>query len=244
MKGNDEGSGSAAGAVQRVHGRWPARQRRAVVVVAVVVAVASALSACGGGSPHGQGVAVLPSTTQPEASGGGPSSSQGAAAAGSTTPSSTARTGAVTTLPSASSVQEEALEFAECMRSNGITDFPDPSSGGGFLFPASSGTIQSPQFQAAQKACQKYMPQVGSGSPPTKQALARMLKVAQCMRRHGVSDFPDPVTSVPPHALAGGAVGIISDIDGVILVFPSTIDEQSPQFTQAAAECAFPLHNH
>ena len=44
---------------------------------------------------------------------------------------------------------------------------------------------------------------------------------------------------------AGYSVGgVISDIDGVILVFPSTIDEQSPQFTLAAAECAFPLHNH
>ncbi len=70
-----------------------------------------------------------------------------------------------------------------------------------------------------------------------------MLKVSQCMRRHGISDFPDPLTSVPSDALAG-TTGVISDIDGVILVFPSTIDEQSPQFTQAAAACAFPLHNH
>jgi hypothetical protein len=37
---------------------------------------------------------------------------------------------------------------------------------------------------------------------------------------------------------------VISDIEGVILVFPGTIDEQSPGFTHAAAVCAFPLHNH
>ena len=99
----------------------------------------------------------------------------------------------MTTLPSAASPQEEALKFAECMRSHGITDFPDPSSGGGFIFPASRGIIQSPQFQAAQKACQKYMPPgPGSGPPPSAQAMAQMLKVSQCMRRHGIVRLPRP----------------------------------------------------
>ena len=63
------------------------------------------------------------------------------------------------------------------------------------------------------------------------------------MRQHGVSDFPDPRTSAPPNPLGSG-VGEISDIEGVILLFPSTIDQQSPVFTRAAAACAFPLHNH
>ena len=82
------------------------------------------------------------------------------------TSSSIVAGGVVTTLPSAASPPEEALEFAGCMRSHGITDFPDPSSGGGFVFHASAGMTQSPQFQAAQKACQKYMPPgPGSGRP-------------------------------------------------------------------------------
>jgi len=46
-----------------------------------------------------------------------------------------------------------------------------------------------------------------------------------------------------PRAAVGGN-GVISDIDGVILVFLRTIDEQSPAFTRAAAVCRFPLHNH
>jgi hypothetical protein len=37
---------------------------------------------------------------------------------------------------------------------------------------------------------------------------------------------------------------MISDIDGVMLVFPATLDTQSPAFTRAAAACQFPLHNH
>jgi hypothetical protein len=63
------------------------------------------------------------------------------------------------------------------------------------------------------------------------------------MREHGISNFPDPRTSVPPNPFGSGA-GVISDIEGVILIFPSTIDQQSPAFMQAAAACEFPLHNH
>jgi hypothetical protein len=68
-----------------------------------------------------------------------------------------------------------------------------------------------------------------------------MLQVSQCMRRHGIYDFPDPRSTMP--SLRPG-IGDISDIDGVILVFPVTIDQQSPAFTRAAVACAFPLHNH
>jgi hypothetical protein len=68
-----------------------------------------------------------------------------------------------------------------------------------------------------------------------------MLKVSRCMRRHGISEFPDPVTSVPSD-LAG--IGMVSDRDGAILVFPRTLDMQSPMFTQAAAACGFRLSNH
>jgi hypothetical protein len=67
------------------------------------------------------------------------------------------------------------------------------------------------------------------------------------MRRNGVYDFPDPRTSVPSNPFGRGGVsrgGVISDIEGVILIFPSTIDQQSPAFTRASAVCAFPLHNH
>ena len=247
MKDNDEGSDTAASAARTALVRWPAWTRGSVALIAVVAVVAVGLSACGGGPTNSQGVAALPSTTsQPDTSGGGPSSSQ-VAGASSTSSASALTGGAVTTLPSSASPQEQALEFAECMRSHGIADFPDPSSGGGFTFSASPGIIHGPHFQAAQNACQKYLPLgPGSGPPPSAQAMAQMLKVSQCMRRHGISGFPDPRTSVPPHGLAGAGVGVgvISDIDGVILVFPSTIDEQSPAFTAAAAACSFPLHNH
>jgi hypothetical protein len=127
------------------------------------------------------------------------------------------------------------------MRSNGVPNFPDPSGGG---FPLTAGTDRSsPAFKAAQAKCQKFLPAgPGSGPPPSAKALAQMLKVAQCMRRHGISNFPDPRTSLPSDL--SGFNGVISDIDGVIFVFPATVDQKSPAFVRAAAACAFPLHNH
>jgi len=60
-------------------------------------------------------------------------------------------------LPGASSMPakhvdiEEELDFAHCMRSHGISDFPDPMPGGGFDIP---GDTNSPQFETAANACQ------------------------------------------------------------------------------------------
>ncbi|HEX3806320.1 MAG TPA: hypothetical protein VHV52_06025 [Gaiellaceae bacterium] len=136
------------------------------------------------------------------------------------------------------------------MRANGVPNFPDPSAGGGFLFPAGSGVDpSSPAFEAARAKCQKYLPgsalAPGTTTHPSAQWLAHMVKAAQCMRRHGIPDFPDPRTSIPTNPFpAGSGGGVISDIEGAVFVFPHTIDMQSPLFTRAAATCGFPLHNH
>jgi hypothetical protein len=63
-------------------------------------------------------------------------------------------------------MQESALNFSKCMRSHGVPNFPDPEfrhSGGGGLGIRIGGKgsgidPNSPQFQAAQKACQSLMP--------------------------------------------------------------------------------------
>ena len=153
--------------------------------------------------------------------------------------------------PSQTQLQQDALRYAQCMRANGVPSFPDPDAGGGFSFRAGSGIDpSSPAFKAARATCQKLLPGGGPPGPgatthPSAQALAQMVTVAQCMRRHGLPDFPDPRTSVPANPFpAGSPGGVISDIGGVILVFPGTFDLQSPLFTRAAAACRFPLHNH
>jgi hypothetical protein len=59
-------------------------------------------------------------------------------------------------------MQAQALKYSECMRSHGVAGFPDPDFHGGTVqikISASSGIDpRSPQFQAAQAACQKDLP--------------------------------------------------------------------------------------
>jgi hypothetical protein len=65
-------------------------------------------------------------------------------------------------------MQEKALQFSQCMRSHGVPSFPDPEfshNGGGVGVRIGGknggpGRIDpnSPQFQAAQKACQSILP--------------------------------------------------------------------------------------
>jgi hypothetical protein len=201
-----------------------------------LLAVATLLSGvlvagCGGSSP-GPSVARLGSATT---SGSTAAAGSGAASSGSSSPSA---------------LDSDALAFAKCMRSNGVPNFPDPQAGGGFLFRANHGLMSSPAVKAAQAKCRKLLPGGGPPGPgtttnPSPQTLAHYLKLAQCMRKQGVYDFPDPRTSFPSNPFGSDpGNGVISDIEGVILVFPSTINEQSPAFTRAAAACAFPLHNH
>jgi hypothetical protein len=150
-------------------------------------------------------------------------------------------------VPSQTQLQGSLLKFAACMRESGEPNFPDPSSGG-FQFREGGGVDpSSPTFAAAHAKCAKFLP-IGAGlapgaqTHPTTQWLAQMLKAAECMRGRGIPNFPDPGTSVP--SSLGSRIREVSNIDGAIFVFPSTIDPQSPAFLRAAVACKFPLHNH
>jgi hypothetical protein len=59
----------------------------------------------------------------------------------------------------------EELNFARCMRSHGITNFPDPTSSG--PFPIYPGDANSPQFEAAAHACRVTGIYWNSGPPPS-----------------------------------------------------------------------------
>jgi hypothetical protein len=201
----------------------PSARKPAVLTAATILSVALALAGCG--SSSSSRVAHL-------------SSGKGA--------SSTGSEGGGSSPESPASLEQAGVAYAKCMRASGVPNFPDPKAGGGFLFHARAGmNPSSPAFKAAQARCRHFMPPgPGSGPPPSPQTLAKFLNIARCMRQHGVDDFPDPRTSVPSNPFGSGGYGVISDIEGVILIFPSTIDQRSPAFTRASAACAFPLHNH
>jgi hypothetical protein len=89
------------------------------------------------------------------------------------------------------------IAYAQCMRSHGISDFPDPQAGpngqgAGWLLPAGL-NMTSPQFQAAENSCGP-MPNLGGSSvPPLTAAQQRQyLRWAACIRAHGVPSFKDP----------------------------------------------------
>jgi hypothetical protein len=140
---------------------------------------------------------------------------------------------------SSSSADVSGIKFADCMRSHGVSNFPDPGSGGGGvkISPSSGINPQSPAFQSAQSACSKLLPGGGPLKGPVSESRKLgMLKLARCMRAHGLTTFPDP-TATPPSPGAG--FGVAFGAPGSFIAVPQSM-MQSPAFRQAAAECGFP----
>jgi hypothetical protein len=140
---------------------------------------------------------------------------------------------------SSSSVASTGLKYARCMRTHGVPNFPDPGSSGEVQLSGGTGGINpnSPAFEAAQKDCGKLLPYGGFGKGPSHASVSAektMLAIAECMRAHGISGFPDPTTTRPA-SMAGlsGALGY----DGVYFAFPDTLNLQSPAAEQAEKSC-------
>jgi hypothetical protein len=122
-----------------------------------------------------------------------------------------------------STTYQKALAFAHCMRSNGVPDFPDPNSSGGFTFNGSNGgghpNTGGPAKGAALNDCRHLDPNGGTVTPAEQQQfLTQALRFTRCMRAHGLPNFPDPTT-----------VGQIR--------LPSGIDKRSPQLQSALRAC-------
>lgn len=97
--------------------------------------------------------------------------------------------------------REQAVKFAECIRSNGVSAFPDPNASGQFAYgiPSYSSPLNpsSAAWQKAIGACKSLEP---SGFMPTSftpAQLAARLKFAHCVRANGVPSFPDPTAHGP-----------------------------------------------
>jgi hypothetical protein len=109
---------------------------------------------------------------------------------------------------SSGSAGAKLVAYAQCMRSHGLPDYPDPAEGVLPKVTAQQLEVSAPQLQAAQGACQHLLPATtGSLSasslqqcymadvcPQTlvQQALNAGRKFAQCMRSHGLPNWPDP----------------------------------------------------
>jgi hypothetical protein len=90
----------------------------------------------------------------------------------------------------------QLVEFARCMRSNGIKNFPDPVNGAFSFSGVGPDRVDpsSPAFQAAKAACIHLVPGEAQRLAVTAQDLAAGDKLATCMRSHGFPAFPDPTS--------------------------------------------------
>jgi len=139
------------------------------------------------------------------------------AAACGGSPSSTSDTGA-------SGQFQQNLAFTQCMRSHGLPDFPDPNANGhGFGNQQQQNQERSnPHFGTAYSACQHLLPS-GPSSNGNKRvpSQTQLVRFSQCMRSHGVPDYPDynPSVSLRTELAQLG------------------IDTNSPQFQAALQTC-------
>jgi hypothetical protein len=87
--------------------------------------------------------------------------------------------------------QEKARRYAQCIRANGVPDFPDPDADGGF---SGVGHEQegNPKFKAAQEKCRDLAPGGEHENTGDPAYVEQARKFAQCVRDNGVPDFPDP----------------------------------------------------
>ena len=116
---------------------------------------------------------------------------------------------------------QQGVKFAECMRTNGVPKFPDPSASGQLTIDAiANGTsldTRSPTFTQALGACRSLEPAGFEGGARSAQQQSAALKFAQCIRANGVSDFPDPAVGQPlvdtnriPSASTSGGMSILN----------------------------------
>lgn len=124
------------------------------------------------------------------------------------------------------------LAFSTCMRANGVPNFPDLGSHGmliqstGQTIAVNGVSVNAPAFQDARSRCQHYLPSQHASPAQAAQQRQQGLEFAKCMRRHGVSNFPDP-TVVSNQG--GNQVARLTGINAA--------EFDSPAFQTAAKAC-------
>ncbi len=93
------------------------------------------------------------------------------------------------------------MKFAECMRDNGVSEFPDPDASGGLTIDGvvngSSLDTSTAAWKTAISACKDLQPPGFTGTEVSAEEQEVRLEFAQCMRDNGVENFPDPTQNGP-----------------------------------------------
>jgi hypothetical protein len=122
--------------------------------------------------------------------------------------------GVSSTTAASTTARSGTLAYAQCIHSHGVPNFPDPASSGEIPKDKIVPLVGTPQFQAAQSACQHVMPAGGLGphepGVPTRTRLAGALAFARCMRVRGFTNFPDPTNQgqLTPHMVTAAGIDL------------------------------------
>ncbi|MGH3431165.1 MAG: hypothetical protein ACRDQZ_26955 [Mycobacteriales bacterium] len=156
-----------------------------------------------------------------------------AAACGGAPESHVAQLGTTATQSSPTSTgsasRPSAVTYSTCMRSRGVSKFPDPDSSGQIpKVGLQELGVSSSQFQTAQTACQHLLSNSGQSSQAQVQTVMNALtRFARCVRSHGVSNWPDPLAESDPGQ--PGTPGFPRNMPGV--------DQNSPIVRTAMNQC-------
>jgi hypothetical protein len=114
-----------------------------------------------------------------------------AAGCGTDAPS---ETGTATPSSTRTTARDKAVKFSECIRAHGVSDFPDPNAKNQYDYGVS---VTPAVWKQATTACKDLQPPGTLSSKRTPKEQSASLRFAQCIRDHGVKDFPDPVNGEP-----------------------------------------------
>jgi hypothetical protein len=132
------------------------------------------------------GIAALLLTVGLVGCGGNDNGSGIASANGSTSsPSSSASSGR-------GGERDQELRYAECMRENGVPNFPDPDEDGGLGVDLNQLGVDQAKVEAADSKCKHYLPNGGVPQQLDPEQLEQLRTMARCMRENGFPGFPDP----------------------------------------------------
>src|SRR3954466_12359156 len=81
--------------------------------------------------------------------------------------------------------REKAVKFAECIRAHGVSDFPDPNAKNDFEYGVS---VSQTVWTRAVGACKALQPPGTLSAKRTPKQQSASLRLAQCVRDHGVKD--------------------------------------------------------
>lgn len=114
---------------------------------------------------------------------------------------------------------DQDRKFAQCIRDNGVPEFPDPDGEDGMRGVLMNSDIDRNKLRTAMEACQDLRPNGGERQQLEVAEQEQRLEWAQCVRDNGV-DMPDPDPDKAGFLLPG-----------------SNIDPGDPAFQKAMEAC-------